>query len=237
MFVDGQPITSLNLKSLRSLIGVVSQEPKLFSMTVKECIAMGTWVVSRPPSYAPPPHPSSPPFLPFHPPSLNIVSCSVLLTFSSPNGGPCWLQVLLSLFRTRTFGMLLTLPAQLSLSTSCKTSSTRTLESGAGTCRVAKSSASPSPVLLCATLDSCCWTKLLVRWIRAGAVLCVVRVCGLCPAPVRACPLLGRETLPIPIRVLCPASCHPVCIVWHLARVLLSPQRARGAGGAGQPAE
>ena len=40
--VDGVPVTDLNVGSLRALLGVVSQEPKLFAMTVRDCIAMGT---------------------------------------------------------------------------------------------------------------------------------------------------------------------------------------------------
>lgn len=40
--VDGRPLTIVNVKSLRSLIGVVAQEPALFGMSVKENIALGT---------------------------------------------------------------------------------------------------------------------------------------------------------------------------------------------------
>ncbi len=39
--VDGLDLTTLNVKSLRSKIGVVSQEPALFAMSVHDNIALG----------------------------------------------------------------------------------------------------------------------------------------------------------------------------------------------------
>ena len=42
MSVDGVPLVDVNVKTLRDCIGVVSQEPKLFALTVKENIALGS---------------------------------------------------------------------------------------------------------------------------------------------------------------------------------------------------
>ncbi len=42
MLIDDIPLTDISVRSLRSLIGVVSQEPRLFALSVRECIAMGT---------------------------------------------------------------------------------------------------------------------------------------------------------------------------------------------------
>ena len=39
--IDGEKLTSMNVKGLRSCMGVVSQEPRLFAMSIKDCIAMG----------------------------------------------------------------------------------------------------------------------------------------------------------------------------------------------------
>ena len=39
--VDGKPLTGLNVQSLRSLIGIVSQEPALFAMSIRDNIALG----------------------------------------------------------------------------------------------------------------------------------------------------------------------------------------------------
>ncbi len=39
--VDGQPLTQVNVKSLRACIGIVAQEPSLFGLTIKENIALG----------------------------------------------------------------------------------------------------------------------------------------------------------------------------------------------------
>jgi ABC-type multidrug transport system fused ATPase/permease subunit len=41
ILLDGIPIKDINVASLRRLMGVVSQEPRLFSMTVRESIALG----------------------------------------------------------------------------------------------------------------------------------------------------------------------------------------------------
>eukprot|EP00727_Mastigamoeba_balamuthi_P005492 m51a1_g1562 putative multidrug resistance protein 1-like (3087) ;mRNA; r:38021-50690 len=41
ILVDGHPINTINLKHLRSQIGVVSQEPVLFAMSIKDNIALG----------------------------------------------------------------------------------------------------------------------------------------------------------------------------------------------------
>jgi ABC-type multidrug transport system fused ATPase/permease subunit len=47
ILLDGIPIKDINVASLRRLMGVVSQEPRLFSMTVRESITLGAspWVM------------------------------------------------------------------------------------------------------------------------------------------------------------------------------------------------
>ena len=47
MLLDGQDIRSLNVRHLRRLIGVVNQEPVLFSSTIAENIAFGHEGVTR----------------------------------------------------------------------------------------------------------------------------------------------------------------------------------------------
>lgn len=43
--IDGIDITDFNTKSLREQIGLVSQEPNLFDMTIKENIAFGCTIM------------------------------------------------------------------------------------------------------------------------------------------------------------------------------------------------
>ena len=45
--IDGVDIKEINIKSLRSIIGVVSQEPILFDTTVEENIRMGRLDVTK----------------------------------------------------------------------------------------------------------------------------------------------------------------------------------------------
>ena len=48
ILLDGQDIKKLNVKSLRQQIGVVSQEPVLFDMTIEENIRFGNPEVTLP---------------------------------------------------------------------------------------------------------------------------------------------------------------------------------------------
>jgi len=47
VMIDGVDIKDINIKSLRSIIGVVSQEPILFDTTVEENIRMGRLDVTK----------------------------------------------------------------------------------------------------------------------------------------------------------------------------------------------
>lgn len=47
MTIDGHDIRSLNVRSLRELIGVVSQEPVLFATTISENIRYGRQDVTQ----------------------------------------------------------------------------------------------------------------------------------------------------------------------------------------------
>lgn len=47
MTIDGHDIRSLNIRSLRGLIGVVSQEPVLFATTISENIRYGRQDVTQ----------------------------------------------------------------------------------------------------------------------------------------------------------------------------------------------